>query len=480
MAAHNQLRVSDLSPDQLEAYNAIRTWMNRGASTKPTLSLGGFAGAGKSALVSVLAHEMPSPLAFCAFTGKASSVLARKLAASGIPTISRCVRVDPETGTRPFEPRAYCGTIHGLVFRPCEKCMEEPDLPAHNMGLRCREPDASRTPGDFVSDDTCFACDPPPPEKKVKGPCPKCNDARYIRRETLDRPYRLIVIDEASMVSDEMRDVLLSFGVPILAVGDHGQLPPVKGAGSLMLTPDLRLEKIHRQAAGNPIIALSARIRETGDIDDGLEDGKAFTILSRRHLETWVGERFTAARLQADPRSPEGVMGSVLVSYTNKTRVALNDGVREALGLNGNPKDGEALICLANKAPIYNGMRGVVVGDTLRAGDGGGKAPKWKATVDFVEDGQKAKDILISEHQFGAEKTIDYDMARQIGVSLSMLGERYDFGYAMTCHKMQGSSAHEVGVVLEGALYYRSREERARWLYTSATRAEKKLVIIRG
>lgn len=452
---------------------------------------------GKSALVSVLAHEMPSPLAFCAFTGKASSVLGRKLQASGIATVNKAVPRDPETGRPRFEPRAYCGTIHGLIYQPCTECMTEKEY-KHTYGNLCREgkseaeiaaarkPVKAKAVGEvetvdgisFQVEGACLGCDPPPPVKR-EGPCSRCQNERYLRRDELDRPYQLIVIDEASMVSDEMLQDLLSYGVPILAVGDHGQLPPVKGTGSLMKAPDLRLEKIHRQAAGNPIIALSARIREKGDIDDALEDGQAFSILSRRDLAGWISKRFTQARLDSDPRSPEGIMNSVLVSWTNRLRVTLNYDVRAIIGNEGAPANGEVVICLKNKAPIYNGMRGVLVGDALRAGDQGGRAPKWKATIDFVEDNQAATNILLSEHQFFAEKTIDYDMARELGVSMAQLGELYDFGYALTCHKMQGSQAAEVGVVVEPGLLRMQRDDRTRWLYTAVTRAADRLTVIR-
>jgi exodeoxyribonuclease-5 len=480
--AHRQLTVADLSPDQHEAYSAITTWLNRGTLTKKTLTLGGFAGSGKSALVSVLAHEMPAPLAFCAFTGKASSVLGRKLAASGIETVNRIVSTkDPLTGERPFEPRPYCGTIHGLVFRPCDACMVE-KVYQHTFGDGCTadvDDDGLVVEGAtpiFGPSGKCLACDPPPPVKR-EGHCNRCNDGRYLRRDRLDRTYRLIVIDEASMVSDDMLAALQSYGIPILAVGDHGQLPPVKGTGSLMRSPDIRLEKIHRQAAGNPIIALSARIRETGEIDDALEDGVAFTILAQRNFNDWIAKRFTPARLKQDPSTPAGIMGTVLVSWTNRLRVGLNYDVRAALGLEGAPTQGEAVICLKNAAPIYNGMRGVLRADAIKAVEG--KAPKWKATVDFTEDNQVAENILMSEHQFFEEKTIDYDKATAMGVSMAQLGALYDFGYGLTCHKMQGSQAHEVAVVVEGGMARMSKDDRIRWMYTSCTRASSRLCVVR-
>jgi exodeoxyribonuclease V len=487
MTAHRQLTVADLSSDQLEVYQAVMTWLRVGSVTKRTLTIGGFAGVGKSALISVVAHELlkAGPVAFAAFTGKASSVLGRKLATAGIATVNRIVRADLLGGGRAFEPRPYCGTIHGLIFRPCDVCMVE-EMHEHTFGGACREKGDPMSGvaiegGAFVlpSDAKCLACDPPPPVKR-DGPCHRCGGNRYLRRDQLDRKYRLIVIDEASMVSDDMLDALKSYGVLILAVGDHGQLPPVRGMGSLMKHPDLKLEKIHRQAEGNPIIALSARIRATGDIDDSLEDGDAFTIVSRRDLGDWISKRFTLARLEKDPRTPEGIMGTVLISWTNKLRVGLNYDVREALGLkDAPPSRGEVVICLKNAAPIYNGMRGVLEYDCERAGDAGGKAPKWKASVDFCEDGQRAENILLSEHQFFAEKTIDYDQACALGVSMAQLGSLYDFGYALTCHKCQGSQAPEVGVVLEPGLSRMGRDDRQRWIYTSCTRSEKKLTIIR-
>jgi exodeoxyribonuclease-5 len=486
--ADRRLTVTDLSADQHEAYSAIRTWLASGTATKRTLTLGGYAGSGKSTVVSVLAHELPSPLAFCAFTGKAASVLGRKLAASGISTVARVARIAarPLDGSpRPPESRPYCGTIHGLVYRLCDQCMVEEEHD-HTMGGMCREVrsceseegrDARVEAAEAQGASPCLACDPPPLVKR-EGPCTRCGGARYLKRERLDRSYRIIVVDEASMVDDEVLKDLLHYGVPILAVGDHGQLPPVRGVGSLMKSPDLRLEKIHRQAAGNPIIALSARIRETGDIDDRLEDGEHFEILAARKSAGWIERVFPASRLQLDPRTPEGIMGTVCVSWTNRMRCALNEQVRAALGTGTTPpRAGEVLICLRNNAPVYNGMRGILEGDVVEAGDQ--KARKWKGSVNFIEDRQRAENILMCDAQFLAEKTIDYEAACAMGVSMAKLGHLYDFGYALTCHKMQGSQAHEVAVFVEGGLSRIPRPDRTRWLYTAVTRAAHRLVVIR-
>ena len=124
-------------------------------------------------------------------------------------------------------------------------------------------------------------------------------------------------------------------------------------------------------------------------------------------------------------------------------------------------------------------MRGVVGADAIRIMDSDQKAPRWKAPLDFYEDGQSHDGVFMSEHQFFNEKTLDYEWAQEQGLSMARLGALYDFGYALTCHKMQGSQAPEVAVVMEEMLKRRGRDERIRWAYTAVTRAEKSVVIVR-
>ncbi|HPE32748.1 MAG TPA: AAA family ATPase, partial [Parvularculaceae bacterium] len=83
-----------------------------------------------------------------------------------------------------------------------------------------------------------------------------------IRRDAPAASADLIIIDECSMVDEELGRDLLSFGKPVLVLGDPAQLPPVKGGGFFTeAEPDFMLTEIHRQAADNPIIRLSMEIR---------------------------------------------------------------------------------------------------------------------------------------------------------------------------------------------------------------------------
>lgn len=451
-----------LSEDQQDAYDTIRDWIDS-ASASPTLSCGGYAGTGKTTLLSVLAKDSSiGPVAFVAYTGKAASVLGRKLKSHDVITRSKTLKrsdgdfddFDDDFGGD-FAP-PFCGTIHSLIYRPCD-CINEGEIKLNDLGEPVLDPATGK-----------------PAVITVERPCKKCGERRFHRREDLDAHYRLIVVDEASMVSDDMLDDLRGFGVPILAVGDHGQLPPVRGTGSLMQRPDIRLERIHRQAEGNPIIALSKAIRETGDFDRSFENGKQLLFKKLRDLPTLVRERYssvTAAQL----------FDMALISYTNKRRCGLNQMVREARGIDDDvpPRKGEQLICLRNMKPIFNGMRGVLLDDT----DFNKRYP-WQlvGTVDFPEDGLAARSIAMCAYQFARDKTFENaDEIREVAGEASIYnmrtaGNLFDFGYALTCHKSQGSGWNDVIVLAE--TYGLPEDTARRWKYTAVTRSSNRLTVL--
>src|SRR6476620_2410555 len=80
----------------------------------------------------------------------------------------------------------------------------------------------------------------------------------------------LIIIDECSMVDPELGKDLLSFGVPLLVLGDPAQLPPIQGGGFFTeAEPDAMLTEVHRQAADDPIIHMSMAVREGEWLEPG-------------------------------------------------------------------------------------------------------------------------------------------------------------------------------------------------------------------
>ena len=58
-----------------------------------------------------------------------------------------------------------------------------------------------------------------------------------------------------------------------------------------------------------------------------------------------------------------------------------------------------------------------------------------------------------------------------------ILPKQATYGYALTCHSAQGSEWNNVLVIEETFPF--DKKEHARWLYTAATRASEKLVLVK-
>src|SRR6266849_2300044 len=156
---------------------------------------------------------------------------------------------------------------------------------------------------------------------------------------------KLIVIDECSMVDAELGRDLLSFGVPVLVLGDPAQLPPIQGGGFFTdAEPDAMLTEVHRQAIDDPIVRLSMEVRSGQRLTPG--DYGASQVVRRDALD------------------PQRVLDAdqVLVGR-NATRRAYNARMRERRGFTqALPMLGDKLVCLRNnrRKGLFNGGLWVV------------------------------------------------------------------------------------------------------------------------
>lgn len=388
----------ELSADQARALERLMAWLKRPVGQ--SITLGGYAGTGKTMLASVLRREIrridpTRRVAFAAFTGKASQVLRTHL-------LSQDALYDGDT----------CGTIHSLLYSP--------DLDK---------------------------------EGRVIG----WNRSKNIEAD-------LLIIDEASMVTDRIWMDLLIGQKPIIALGDHGQLPPIQGSFNLMNKPDIVLEEIHRQVAGHPIIALAQEARTTGRILPGdYGDGvRKFSYATH------------------DAGDINGVIDHLFENFhddmlvlcgRNKTRVDLNRAIRQKMGRESDePEYGDKAVCLKNSyaqsLPIYNGMVGTIASISPE------RQHWYDACIEFPDE-ERTFEGLICKAQFNHPSLIE-DLP---GLNFKELGERFDFGYALTVHKAQGSQAKTV-VLFEERFIKSDDEAWRRWLYTAVTRAKENLYII--
>lgn len=265
----------------------------------------------------------------------------------------------------------------------------------------------------------------------------------------------LLVVDEVSMVDEDLAQDLLSFGRRVLVLGDPAQLPPVKGEGFFInAEPDIMLTEVHRQALDNPIIRMSMDVREGRRLNAG-QYGESMVLLGSAVPRDEMG-RFV---LEADQ----------LLCGMNRTRVTFNERVRALKGLSGqirpwHPVTGDRLICLRNKRSkhLFNGG----IWDAMTVDDrGDGKLGVVAQSMDEERD---PVELEIYENFFnGTESEIDWRSLRGT--------EEFTFGWAITCHKSQGSQWDNVIIFDESGAF---RDSRKNWLYTAITRAAERVTVV--
>lgn len=286
----------------------------------------------------------------------------------------------------------------------------------------------------------------------------------FRKKETLDYGIKLLVIDEVSMVPANLLRDLMSFDIPIVALGDPGQLEPIGEDNGLLKKPDFFLDEIHRQAADNSIIRLSMLVRE----------GKALPLIDNDPFVKIVEKR--------DVNMGMLKWADQILCGKNVTRRAINKDMRDSLGHTSiYPNVGEKVICLRNywdsvndsEDPLINGTIGIVTNC---------KKPKYEDPKNILFE-----DVKLSVKADYAETPWDsVDIDSNIFKGFASFSQQhprsnkiyheFDYGYAITTHKAQGSEFEKV-LVFEERLGGGSH---ARWLYTAVTRASERIVIVRG
>lgn len=260
----------------------------------------------------------------------------------------------------------------------------------------------------------------------------------------LDPNLDLFIVDEASMVSTELYNALLSFRKKILWVGDPGQLEPVGDNPNLMRMPDLVLSQIHRQAEKSAILTLAHDVR----------NGKPVPL--KKEVEDLItrDKRLQVRDLLAVDQ---------VICARNKTRRHFNAIIRRAFGRPSEdvvPSD--KIIVLRNSLTdnVFNGQI-LFIKDVLSSTEN-----SWTVNAKDEIDNEYKK-LKLWKKAFFVEK-LDTSEFPPKGLVQA------DFGWAITCHKSQGSEWDNV--LLYDEWMPPQVWDMRRWRYTGITRAAKKLV----
>ncbi len=292
----------------------------------------------------------------------------------------------------------------------------------------------------------------------------------HVPKDELDHPYKIIIIDEISMCPDNIWKEALKHGVHIIALGDPFQLPPIGADNGILAKPHVFLDEVMRQALESDIIKLSMDIRNGKPLAP--MNGNDVKVITRDQLVTGMYE-----------------WADQILCGKNATRRMINAQVRQLQNRGKDPEEGDKVICLKNYwdisneqgDPLINGMIGELVEVRLSPEQGildrsmtASFMPDFadsEAVMDGAVRDQKMDYRLYTEGIPTPEpKDIPYWQRKKLGPGPL----QFDFGYAITVHKSQGSQFNKV-LLFEEKM---NREMHARWLYTAITRAVEKIVIV--
>lgn len=264
----------------------------------------------------------------------------------------------------------------------------------------------------------------------------------------------LIVVDESSMISIDMAEMLFSAvsnGTMVLLVGDTAQLPSV-GPGNVLadiirsgVAPLFALTKTQRQGAGSPIIENAKRINAG---DHNLMQNKDFTVMQcdEESLIRQIRNHYIMYHKDNDPFSVQ------VLTTTKKDKINGCNAINKKIQAEVNP----------------NRKGGVRYGDTVfYVGD------KVMMMRNNYEIGYFNGDVGLIKSTSPKEIVVEIN-GEDITVPTSLL-EDMSLAYACTIHKSQGS---EYGVVIVNLPPRPHSMLQRNILYTAITRAKKRVILI--
>ena len=301
---------------------------------------------------------------------------------------------------------------------------------------------------------------------------------KFEPKTSFEDNYKIIVVDEISMLPKVMWERLLTHRVHVIAMGDPFQLPPIDNDADnhVLDKPHVFLDEIMRQAAESEIIRLSMHIREGKPISEFKASGQQVLIYKPNEIVTGMYE-----------------WADQIICATNATRNQINMDMRNIKGFGPEPEPGDKIISLRNQweffsagndpSPLTNGSIGTISHTDLKSA----WVPKYISSqpIDYLyttmvdENGDRFDYIpvdykalttgtkaLVGEQEYRLRKLKNYPDPPF----------EFSYAYAITCHKAQGSEWKNLLVFEERFPF--DKEEHARWLYTAVTRAEEKLVLV--
>jgi exodeoxyribonuclease V len=428
-----------LTEEQAAAIERVRDWFT---AWHPTVHNGPFrlfgpAGTGKTTLARHIGPALNAKrVVFGAFTGKAAHVLRSK-------------------ADDPSEPIARADTIHSSIYEfnsrwelrrqvaKMERLIDIAEKGGYDSILWDQDWDSIVYDLEIAtgtSDDERFGTvDMFTAQNLLEQIRAKLSRPSFSWKRDSSWAYAdLIILDEVSMVSEQVARDIEKYEVPVLVLGDPCQLPPIDGGGYY--------------TTAEPDVLLTTVLRSDDEVIK-----KATAIREGRSWHSWRVPVSLADAMDAEQ----------VICWKNSTRWALTNSIRRKLGRPvGVPVPGDRVMCLTNNRDI-----GVLNGQQFDVLAVEGDVLKLRET----DEPRRVREIPARMEAF---KGLEQENAEKRAGSWRGESGLFTFANVITAHRAQGSEWDSVYVVDQThQMTKSSAAERRAWLYTSVTRAKTSVTI---
>lgn len=295
---------------------------------------------------------------------------------------------------------------------------------------------------------------------------------------------KLLIIDEASMLNQEMLDHLKQYKFPIIFIGDEKQINPVKEENSPVFHQHwftVKLTEIIRQGEGNPIIELSQNIPLIWTNKPNLTEEKK-------------GYLYTVDRPKVISKLAEvnGTDELKYLAWTNAEVDAINQSVRHLI-YGDNPamiEEGEVLVLSAPYSPGSKSNKEFYTNEEILI------EKVEVITKTIYPPGLEPSDLklyYINDLIYAVhEDDISSFKYLSKGVKFKAVAQEikwtdyykfienyasFTYNHAITVHKSQGSTYKDTIINVANIKRNMKAKERQRLFYTAVTRASNLLIL---
>jgi hypothetical protein len=280
----------------------------------------------------------------------------------------------------------------------------------------------------------------------------------------------ILIIDEASYIDGPLLTHIFrqTSNCKIMFIGDPAQLTPVKWTSTPVFDAGFTtasLQKVMRQAEGNPIIELATQFRET--VKTGIwtpfkPDGQHILHLPRSDFEDAIIAEFT--------RSDWRYTDSKILGWTNGCVIGYNHAVNNQISGDPHFAVGDYAVC--NKH-VMVGKSGIKTDQMVHITEIEDPVIRHDVlgnyvTLDYVNRCFFPKTLKDKNDRMKQAKAMDnYPIMREIEENWIDLRA----AFAQTLNKSQGSTYNKVFIDLDDVARCNSGDQIARLMYVGVSRA---------